>query len=125
MFKALKQYYSIEAMQLMNGEIKLNNIPLDDPKAYQTLCNLDLTGIFQMDNVKVSIPVINKIKPKNIHEVAAVTALIRPGSGQFDKYVELKNDPNKRERIDPRIDRWLEKTYGVILYQEQRNKILC
>lgn len=124
MFKALKQYYPIEAMQLMNGEIKLENIPLDDSKSYQILCDLDLTGIFQMDNVKVSTPVINQIKPKNIHEVAAVTALIRPGSGQFDNYVKLKNNPQLQAKIDPRIDRWLEKTYGVILYQEQRDKIL-
>ena len=120
----LKKYFIVEATKQMHGEIKLENIPLDDPKAYQLLCNLDVVGIFQMDNLKISKPVLNKIQPKNIHEVAAVTALIRPGAGQVDNYINAKNDSNLRVKVDPRIDRHLDSTYGVILFQEQSMKIL-
>ena len=119
--KLLKKYYIVDATKKMHGEIKLENIPLDDPNAYNLLCNLDITGIFQMDNEKISKPILRKIQPRNIHEVAAVTALIRPGSGQVDTYIKAKNDPKFRVKIDPRIDRHLNRTYGVILFQEQRN----
>jgi len=116
----IKKYYAVDAAQKMHGEIKLENIPLDDSKAYNLLCDLDVIGIFQMDNIKISKPILRKIQPNNIHEVAAVTALIRPGSGQVDTYIKAKNDQKFRVKIDPRIDRYLNRTYGVILFQEQR-----
>ena len=117
----IKKYYAIDATQKMHGEIKLENIPLDDSNAYNLICDLDVTGIFQLDNEKISKPILRKIQPHNIHEVAAVTALIRPGSGQVDAYIKAKNDIKFRIKIDPRIDRYLDRTYGVILFQEQRN----
>ena len=124
MLKLLRQYYPVQAMELMNGEIKDENIPLDDPKSYQLLCDLDITGIFQLDNEKISKPILQKIQPRNIHEMAATTALIRPGAGNLDPYLEAKNFPDKRIYVDPRIDRFLNESYGVILYQENHMQII-
>lgn len=124
MLDLLKEYYPEQAAQQMKGEIIAENIPLDDEKTYQVLCDLDVVGIFQMDNIVVSKPVLSKMKPRNIHEVAAATALIRPGSGQVDPYVLAKADSTKRILIDPRLDRYLDSTYGVLLFQEQSMSIL-
>lgn len=124
MMQALNQYYPVEAMKLMDSEIHVDHIPLNDPKTFEMICAGDLTGIFQLDNIKVSKPIIARIQPGNIYEIAAVTALIRPGSGQVENYIEAKNDISKRKKIDPRIDRWLNNTYGIILFQEQSMQLL-
>ena len=124
MLRLLKEYFPVEVAEKLRGDIQMENIPLDDKKSYQLLCNLDVSGIFQMDNGKISKPVLKKIQPKNLDEVCAVTALIRPGSGQVEPYIAAKNDNRKRILIDPRIDRFLDKTYGIALYQEQIMSIL-
>ena len=123
MIQLLKKYYPIDAMQKMNKPIALENIPLDDPATFKLICDCNTVGIFQFDNLKVAAPVLRDINPKNIHEVSAATSYIRPGVDR-QKYVEAKRNPKNRQRIDPRIDNILDKTFGSICYQEQIMSIL-
>ena len=102
-----------------NGKLIDENIPMDDEKAWDLLCKGDTLGVFQMENAKVAVPTLHKVKPRNIEELAAVTSFIRPGAVGLDDYVMTKNDPTKRRRIDPRLDCWLDKTEGAIAFQEQ------
>lgn len=118
MLKLVKEYYPQYSYKFINNEIREENIPLDDPNTYKLLCDLDISGIFQMDNANISVPVLRKIQPKNIDELSALTALIRPGASGLDEYCAVKNGHKKQLRIDPRIDAILKPTYGAILYQE-------
>ena len=119
MLKLIKQYYPEQANTLFKGkEINSENIPLDDFKTYELLRNLDVAGIFQMDNANISIPVLRKVQPTNIDELSAITSLIRPGSSGLDEYCQVKSGKKEQIKIDPRIDKILKPTYGAILYQE-------
>ena len=124
MLQLIRKYYPQEAYRFKNNIILEENIPLDDPETYKLLCNLDVAGIFQMDNDKISVPVLKKVRPKNIDELAAITALIRPGSSGLDEYIAVKNGIKQQTKIDPRIDKILKPTYGAILFQETSMELI-
>ena len=124
MLALIKKYYPNAPKLFKNGIIKDENIPLDDPKTYELLCRVDVAGIFQMDNEKISKPVLIKVQPKNIDELSAITALIRPGSSGLEEYCAVKSGKKKQTKIDPRIDAILKTTYGAILFQETSMQLI-
>lgn len=67
----------------------------------------------------VAIPVLRKVRPKNIEELSAVNAFIRPGASGLDEYLIGKENNLKIRKLDPRLDRHLAPTFGAIVYQEQ------
>jgi DNA polymerase III alpha subunit len=104
--------------ELYDVNMDEDDIPEDDEKTWNLVCNGDTKGIFQMAS-NVAIPVIKKIQPRSIEELSAVNAFIRPGSSGLEEYLEGKKDPSEIRKLDPKIDEYLEPTYGAIVYQEQ------
>ena len=93
--------------------MKEEDIPLDDEKTWDLLDRGDTLGVFQFAS-NVAIPILRKIKPNNIEELAAANSLIRPGTSGLDEYCEAKHDKTKMKLYgDERIDRHLSKTYGA------------
>ena len=109
--KLIKEFYGKEYQQM--------SIPLDNKKAWDLICEAKyLRGVFQMDGA-AAVPVIKKIQPRNIEELSAVNAFIRPGTSGLDEYCAAKKDPSKLKKIWPAFDKILEPTMGGIVYQEQ------
>jgi len=74
-------------------------------------------GLFQISG-DCNLGVVNKVKPKDIDHLAAVTALARPGALQFvDRYAQFVNE-GKNESIHPFFDDLLKSTASLALYQE-------
>ena len=74
-------------------------------------------GLFQISG-DCNLGVVNKVKPKNMDHLAAVTALARPGALQFvDRYAQFVNE-GKNESIHPFFDELLKSTASLALYQE-------
>lgn len=62
---------------------------------------------------------LNKIKPKSMDDLSAVLAICRPGSFVFlDQYADYVNGNGEKPSLHPLFDDILEKTAGVMLYQE-------
>lgn len=100
-------------------KIKEEDIPLDDQKTWDLISAGNTLGVFQFAS-NVAIPILRKMKPQNMEELAAANSLIRPGTSGLDEYCAAKNDPSKIKIFgDERIDRHLNKTYGAIVFQEQ------
>ena len=96
----------------------LNDIPIDDPETWQLFKDCNTMGVFQFSS-PVAMPVLKKMQCNNMEELAAANSLIRPGTGGLDDYVNGKMHPNNVKKLDPRLDKWLSNTYGVIVFQEQ------
>ena len=79
-------------------------------------------GLFHIE-ADTAYKVCRQVKPTSVDELSAVLALARPGAIDFtDQYAESKN--NKIEsKIHPFFDEELQKTHGVVLYQEQLMKM--
>jgi DNA polymerase-3 subunit alpha len=106
-------------LKIINKDIDVDNLPLDDSKAFQLLQDGHTNGIFQLESSGMRT-LSKRIKPEEIKHIDAVVALFRPGAMQFmDEYVENRKNPEKITYIDSRVKPILEDTYGQMVYQEQ------
>lgn len=90
----------------------------NDPEIYDFLEKFEYSyGIFQLDGA-TAYKVTKKVKPRNISDVAAISAISRPGALAFlDDFLEAR-ETGKIKSIYPPIDEILKDTGGVILMQE-------
>ena len=113
-----------KCMKYIGNDMNLDDIPMDDEKAYAMYSNGNLDGVFQMES-----PGMRKVA-KELHvscfdDVAALVALYRPGpldSGMMQQYIDGKNGA----AVDYLCDAYKEitkNTFGVIVYQEQCMKL--
>lgn len=100
-------------------EKKHKETPKDDPNVYKLFHAGCTDGIFQFTGSDGIRDLTIKMRPNSIEDLAAISALYRPGplrSGNTQKFLEWKKNPRK---IHPLIDDILKNTYGAIIYQEQ------
>lgn len=99
-------------------DIDLGNIPLDDIKTFQMLANGDTMGTFQLSSPGMT-RYIKELKPTRIEDLMAMVALYRPGPMQvIPEYIERKRNPGSVKYLDPRMKKFLDKSYGLIVYQD-------
>ena len=101
-----------------NEKIELKDIPFDDEKTWNLICDCDTMGIFQMES-EIGKGIIKQIQPRNIEELSAVNAFVRPGTSGLEEYCIAKKDNSKIPKFHPKLDKILAPTYGGIVYQEQ------
>jgi DNA polymerase-3 subunit alpha len=103
------------------------DIPIDDPAVYELIGRGDTGGVFQMESSGFTEMVV-KMKPSRFEDVIAAGALYRPGPldqkledgrTMVDVYIDRKHGREKVEYPHPSLEKVLEPTYGVIVYQEQ------
>ncbi|WP_404428945.1 DNA polymerase III subunit alpha [Sutcliffiella horikoshii] len=98
---------------------QIEEIPLDDTATFRLLSEGDTSGIFQLESPGMK-KVLTKLKPSNLEDIVAVNALYRPGPmEQIPLFIERKHGLKKVEYPHPDLIPILEKTFGVIVYQEQ------
>jgi DNA polymerase-3 subunit alpha len=110
--------------------LDLNNLSMDDPKVFETICSGKTLGMFQIESDGMQ-DLNRRLRPSNFEDLIAVLALYRPGpmeSGMLDDFIERKHG---RQKISYFFDEFeevlkpiLEPTYGVIVYQEQVMQIV-
>lgn len=112
-------YEQIDLLESEYGiKMTLQDIPLDDKNAWDLICKCDTMGVFQMEG-DIGKNIIRQIKPRNIEELSAVNAFVRPGTSGLESYCAAKEDHSLIPKYDPKIDKWLAPTYGAIVYQEE------
>jgi DNA polymerase-3 subunit alpha len=103
-----------------NKDISLRKINLDDPKVFKDLSNGFTRGVFQAEATPYTNLLI-KMGVSNFEDLAASNALVRPGAMNTvgASYIARKNGQEMIEYVHPIMQKFLERTYGVIIYQEQ------
>ncbi|ROO61252.1 DNA polymerase III alpha subunit [Micromonospora sp. Llam0] len=108
-----------------NLNLVLEDLPLDDKRAYELLARGDTLGVFQLDGGPMR-SLLRSMVPDNFEDISAVLALYRPGpmgANAHNEYADRKNNrkpvvPIHPELAEPLAD-ILGDTYGLIVYQEQ------
>lgn len=99
-------------------EVNLRKIPLDDKKTFKMLTKGNTMGVFQLSG-KGMTDWIKKLKPNQIEDLMAMVALYRPGPmAIIPEYIARKMNPDRIEYLDPRMKKFLTKSYGLIVYQD-------
>ncbi len=100
-------------------EINLDRIPLDDARTFDLLSTGETTGVFQLEGAGMR-RYIKELKPNNFSEIVAMVALHRPGPKQhIPTFIESKHKRIPLRFPHPSLEKILEETYGVIVYQDQ------
>ena len=105
--------------------IVLEELELDDQRAYQLLARGDTLGVFQLDGGPMR-SLLRSMAPDSFEDISAVLALYRPGpmgANAHNDYADRKNGRKPVIPIHPELAEPLHEilgdTYGLIVYQEQ------
>jgi DNA polymerase-3 subunit alpha len=101
-------------------KIDLLKIDMDDKNVYQMLSDGYTKGVFQCEAAPYTNLLI-KMGVKNLSELAASNALVRPGAMNTigKDYIERKHGRQNIGYTHQVLKEFTEETYGCILYQEQ------
>lgn len=98
--------------------VDIENVPLDDQKTFEILARGETMGLFQLNGSGMTA-FLKQLKPSTIHDINAMVALYRPGPMEMiPTYIERKHNPTLVSYLDPRLEEILERSYGVITYQD-------
>ncbi len=104
--------------KIHNVHIDIEQIPIDDPKTFAILATGQTMGLFQLNGSGMT-SFLKQLKPTTIHDINAMVALYRPGPMEsIPQYIERKHNPTLVTYLDPRLKSILERSYGVITYQD-------
>lgn len=121
---------TVENIRLMGKEVPdmqaLTDGEMDDEKTFEMLQNGDTVGIFQLGGDGVR-ELLKRVKPTEFMDIAATTALYRPGPMKMNAHNQYADRKNGREKIQyicdsfagTAVEEILKPTYGLIVYQEQ------
>ncbi len=99
-------------------KINIKEIPLTDKKTFEMLAKGDTMGVFQLAGGGMT-KYLKELKPTQIEDLMAMVALYRPGPiEQIPEYIKRKNNPKLVKFLDPRMEKFLGKSYGLIVYQD-------
>ncbi|HEX5587262.1 MAG TPA: error-prone DNA polymerase, partial [Acidimicrobiia bacterium] len=101
-------------------EIDLATIP-QEPEVYALLCAADTVGVFQVES-RAQMATLPRLRPENFYDLVVEVALIRPGpiqGGSVHPYLRRRNGQEPVSYPHPLLEKCLEKTLGVPLFQEQ------
>lgn len=90
----------------------------------------DTKGVFQLDS-NLGQMLSKRLKPENIEELGALTAIMRPGCTEAirdgksvtDHYIDRKHGKEEVTYQHPALEPALKSTYGELIYQEQAMQI--
>lgn len=90
-----------------------------DAKAYELISEGDTDAVFQLEQGGMK-RFMKQLQPNCLEDLIAGISLYRPGPMDFiPSYLKNRANPKKIEYLTPLLVPILEKTYGVIIYQEQ------
>jgi len=104
--------------KIHNIEVDIENIPLDDAETFAMLASGQTMGLFQLNGSGMTA-FLKQLQPSSIHDINAMVALYRPGPMEsIPSYIERKHNANLVSYLDPRLKNILDRSYGVVTYQD-------
>jgi DNA polymerase-3 subunit alpha len=110
---------AVDIVKRVRGvEVDLRKIPLDDKETFEMLAKGETMGVFQLSSGGMT-KYLTELKPTRVEDLMVMVALYRPGPiSQIPEYIKRKNNPKLVKFLDPRMEKFLGKSYGLIVYQD-------
>jgi error-prone DNA polymerase len=105
--------------------VDMSRIDFNDRAVYDMLCRGDTIGIFQVESA-AQMQTITRLKPRNLVDMAHEVGAVRPGVGVNQGVHEYlaRRSGNKPLTYDHPLEKHaLERTLGIILFQDQVNRL--
>ena len=101
--------------------VDLAHLPPDDAKTYAMLRRADTVGVFQVES-RAQMASLPRNEPRRFYDLVVQVAIIRPGpiAGKMaHPYFERRQGRQAVTYPHPSLEPILERTLGVVLFQEQ------
>jgi len=105
--------------------IDLSRIDFNDKAVYENMHRADTIGIFQVESA-AQMQTVPRIKPWNLTDMAYEVGAVRPGVGVNDgvtQFIQRRSEGVPWDYDHPLEQRALERTLGIILFQDQVNQV--
>ena len=100
-------------------EINIDEISLEDDKAYELYRRADTNATFQFESPGMQ-KYLRELKPDKFGDLIAMNALYRPGPiAYIPSFIARKHGRQEVTYDLPEMKEYLEETYGITVYQEQ------
>ncbi|MBN1448502.1 MAG: DNA polymerase III subunit alpha, partial [Bacteroidetes bacterium] len=96
-----------------------------DPRTREIMRKGQTVGCFYVESPAM-IQLLKKLRTDTFEMLTAASSIIRPGvaqSGMMQAFIERFHDPSKINPPHPKMAELLERTYGVMVYQEDVIKV--
>jgi error-prone DNA polymerase len=117
---------AVELIKKRSGKrIDMSRIDFEDEAVYDMLCSGNTIGIFQVES-SAQMQTITRLKPRNLLDMAHEVGAVRPGVGVnsgVQKYLARRSGKIPLEYDHPLEKRALERTLGIVLFQDQVNQL--
>ncbi len=110
---------AVEIVEKTAGEnIDIYLLPLDDAPTFAMLSRGETMGTFQLGGSGMT-RWLKELKPSTIDDIMAMVALYRPGPMEsIPEYIRRKHNPLSIEYLDPRMEKYLGASFGLLVYQD-------
>ncbi|HJZ05855.1 DNA polymerase III subunit alpha [Candidatus Amesbacteria bacterium RIFCSPHIGHO2_01_FULL_48_32] len=99
-------------------KVELAKIPLDDKKTFAMLSSGQTMGVFQMGGPGMT-KWLRELRPTRIEDLMVMIALFRPGPmANIPEFISRKHGQKKVEFLHPKMAKYLDKSYGILVYQD-------
>ena len=117
---------AVELIKKSTGKrIDLSRIDFEDKAVYDMLCKGDTIGIFQVESA-AQMQTITRLRPRNLLDMAHEVGAVRPGVGVnhgVQEYLARRMGKKPVTYDHPLEQRALERTLGIVLFQDQVNQL--
>ena len=100
-------------------DVDIDKVPIDDKETFELFARGETTGLFQFesDGMKKHMRALH---PSRFEDLVAMNALYRPGPMEYiPKFIACKLGKEPVTYDHPLMEKYLNTTYGVTVYQEQ------
>jgi error-prone DNA polymerase len=107
--------------QWRGAPLRLQDIPAEDPATYAMVCQADTVGVFQIES-RAQMSMLPRLRPQCFYDLVVQVAIVRPGpiqGGMVHPYLQARKHPDQVVYPSPALEKALERTLGVPIFQEQ------
>lgn len=110
---------AVEKVHETTGKrVDLQKIPIDDAKTFEMLARGETMGTFQLSGSGMTRYLV-ELQPESIEDIMIMIALFRPGPmANIDEYIARKHGKKKVTYYHPKMEKFLDKSLGVLVYQD-------
>ena len=110
---------AVEIVEKTTGEkIDIYTLPYDDKLTFEMLARGETMGTFQLGGSGMT-RWLKELKPTTIDDIMAMVALYRPGPmDAIPEYIRRKHHPETITFLDPRMEKYLQASFGLLVYQD-------
>ena len=101
------------------ADFDINKIPIDDPKTFELFQQGNTEDIFNFD-IQGMQHYLRKLHPTTFKDLVILNVMYRPGvKKHLLSFINRKNGKWKTTYAIPVMEKYLQETYGIVVYQEQ------